>query len=162
MAGERITRFHAGHRFLSNFYLVPIEYDGIQYPSVEHAYQAAKTLDLTRRKKICAASRPGLAKAMGSTVPLREGWDEMKLDVMEELLRHKFSKHRYPILHGLLKYTGTAMLIEGNNWGDRFWGMTLEAKLTQFGDGEAHKPEWVGENWLGRLLMKIRDGKGTA
>ena len=158
----RITRFHGEYRFLSNFYPVKVEYDGVQYPTVEHAYQAAKVEahEVYRRgsyvigkwrEVIRIADTPGRAKGFGRRVPLRAGWDEMKLKVMEELLRHKFSKRLYPVLAYSLMATGEAELIEGNDWGDRFWGATLQA----FGE-HSKPPQWVGGNHLGKLLMKLR------
>lgn len=56
---------------------------------------------------------------------------------MEDLLRLKFSNRE---VANLLILTGDEELIEGNWWGDKFWGIY---------NGE-------GENHLGKLLMKIR------
>lgn len=61
----------------------------------------------------------------------------MKLRVMELLLRQKF---QIPELGAKLLSTGSAELVEGNHWGDTFWGVYNK----------------VGHNHLGKLLMKIR------
>lgn len=117
--------------FLSNFY----EHDG---STVEHRYQAAKTDDMTWAARILSAPTPGAAKKLGRRAPMRPTWDDEKVAVMLTLLRAKFTR---PDLARHLLATGDATLIEGNWWGDRFWGVC---------DGE-------GENHLGRLLMQVRD-----
>jgi len=90
-----IDDFRGPYRWLSNFEPSPVEFDGVIYPTVEHAYQAAKNESPLYRKHI-----------------------------LERLLA-----------------TGDQELIEGNTWGDRFWGVC---------DGE-------GQNQLGRLLMELRN-----
>lgn len=133
-----ITHFRGEYRWLSNFWPVTVTLEGMDFPSVEAAYQAAKTLDLEVRAQIAALSRPGEAKRMGRKLNIRDGWDGMKLQVMEDLLRQKFAD---PELRQKLLATGDAHVEERNTWDDRFWGVC---------DGE-------GENHLGRLLMLIRD-----
>lgn len=137
-----IDHFIGKYHFLSNFYRVNIEYEGHDYPTVEHAYQAAKTNDPHKRARIRAAATPGLAKAMGRRVKLIEGWDDKRVDVMRQLLRDKFA---YPDLMEKLLETGDAELVEGNDWGDTWWGVYYPPK----GDP-------IGENMLGKLLMQIR------
>lgn len=135
----KITNFFGANRFLSNFYYpCNIELDGDIYPSTEHAYQAAKTFDIGERMSILEAKTPGEAKRLGKKVTLREDWDKVKLSVMEDLLRQKFTK---VALRARLLLTGEAELIEGNTWGDTFWGVC----------------GGVGENHLGKILMKIRN-----
>ncbi|MEA2735214.1 MAG: hypothetical protein QOE14_1665, partial [Humisphaera sp.] len=108
------------------------------YPSSEHAYQAAKTLDVAERKKIAATTSPADAKRAGRALKLRDDWETAKFDVMERCVRDKFTRH--PDLRQKLLATGDAELIEGNTWGDRVWGVY---------QGE-------GANHLGRILMKVR------
>lgn len=134
---NKIESFQGEHRFLSNFWNVYVTYDGEIYPTVEHAYQAAKTLEPEFRKAICYATT-GQAKRMGRKVPMRKDWDVIKLGVMDNLLRQKFAD---PELQELLLATGDADLIEGNTWGDYYWGVC---------NGE-------GQNWLGKLLVAIRE-----
>ncbi len=71
------------YEFLSNFYPAMVMYDGEYYRTVEHAYQAAKTLDLERRKQIQSVIQPGYAKKLGKNGTLKDNWDEIKLNVME-------------------------------------------------------------------------------
>lgn len=133
-----IDRFTEKFRFLSNFYPAQVIFDNVVFPSTEHAFQAAKTLDLGDRRRIRQSKTYSQAKKLGSKVKLRPGWEGMKYNVMKELLRQKFSRN--PLRERLLD-TGDAKLVEGNTWGDRIWGVV---------DG-------VGANLLGKALMEIRD-----
>lgn len=133
-----IDSFSGDYDFLSNFHPSPVLLDGIEYPTVEHAYQAAKTLDKEQRKAIQLAETPGKAKKLGQKVDIREEWELIKLLVMSNLLIQKFD---VPGLHSLLIATGDAKLVEGNWWHDTYWGVC---------DGK-------GKNHLGKLLMQIRD-----
>lgn len=141
-----ISSFSGKWAGLSNFAPVVVEFEGRLYPSVEHAFQAAKTLDPSLREQIAQASTPGRAKQLGRRASLRPGWDQMRIDVMRELLEKKFAT---PTYKALLEATGDEDLVEGNDWHDRFWGAVW---LTSEND-------WDGENHLGRLLMTIRRGK---
>lgn len=138
----QIVSFRDAYRFLSNFYPSPVTYGAspLTYPTVEHAFQAAKTLNHNERAAFAYdavhAMTPGDAKRAGRALVLRPDWEDVKLDVMLDLLRLKFED---PHLASLLIHTGTAVLIEGNHWGDRFWGV----------DG-------TGLNHLGLLLMQVR------
>jgi len=138
-APARITEFQGPYRFLSNFYPAQVEFEGLSYPTVEHAYQSAKTLNMDDRKRIAAAPTPAAAKAAGRAMqPLRPDWDTAKFQVMETCLRYKFTQH--PDLRAALLATGDAHLEEGNTWNDTIWGTV----------------NGVGDNRLGKLLMKIR------
>ena len=139
-----VTSFRKPFAFLSNFSKSPVEFEGVAYPSVEHAYQAAKTLDPDWRAQMLRMPRPDWVKRMPQrrAFPWREGWDGMKDGIMLGLLRKKFSD---PKKAGLLLATGRRRLIEGNIWGDRYWGACQDE------DGQ-----WVGENRLGELLMEVR------
>jgi ribA/ribD-fused uncharacterized protein len=139
-APGKIGEFQGEYRFLSNFYPAEVVFEAITYPSVEHAYQSAKTLDMNQRRRIAAIMDPGEAKRAGRALnPQRADWEQVKFDVMETCVRYKFTHH--PELREKLLATGSATLEEGNTWGDRIWGMV---------DG-------VGENRLGKILMKVRD-----
>lgn len=135
----KIDSFKGEYRWLSNFWLVSVELDGKTYKSVEHAYMAAKTLDPELREIICNFDTPEQAKKFCKTIKLRDDWEEEKLRVMHNLLVQKFFNQG---LRAKLIATGDAELIEGNVWGDTFWGVC----------------KGVGSNHLGRLLMQIRDG----
>lgn len=139
IAVPSISEFNGEYRFLSNFYRADVEYDGIVYPSSEHAYQAAKTLDKHTRLKISKFDTPSYAKKYGRDVPLRPDWENVKIGIMTEIVRYKFTKHQD--LKEKLLATGDANLIEGNHWGDRIWGVCKGS----------------GQNNLGKILMKIRE-----
>jgi hypothetical protein len=120
----------------------PLVYDGITFFTVENFYQAMKCPKQDReiRRKI-AYMQPFAAKKYWKGRKPRADWKEINLDVMEFALRHKFApgtnwRHQ-------LMATGEEEIVEWNNWGDRFWGRDVR-------DG-------LGENHLGRLLMKLRD-----
>jgi ribA/ribD-fused uncharacterized protein len=138
-----INSFAGKYRFLSNFYECTVSYAQENYPSVEHAYQAAKTLDLEYRAMIKKALTPAKAKQLGRVVPIRDNWELIKIPIMRGLVKQKFKN---PELLHRLQATTPAILIEGNWWGDKFWGVHI--------DGE-------GENWLGKILMEIRDVQST-
>lgn len=138
-----INCFDGEFAFLSNFYESPCEFEGMVYPTVEHAFQAAKTLDQLERIEIAAARTPGQAKRMGRRVQLREDWEAVKTDVMRKCLQSKFKN---PFLKDLLLATGDATLIEGTTWHDRCWGVCYCPTC-----------KGVGENRLGKLLMELRE-----
>ena len=133
----QINDFRGDYRWLSNFHLVDVELDGVRYPSTEHAYQAAKTIDAAQRESIRVLPTCGMAKRAGQRVTLRADWEQVKRDVMLDLQRQKY---RSPELRKLLLGTSDAELVEGNTWGDTYWGVC----------------RGVGENWLGRLIMQVR------
>lgn len=166
-----IVDFRGPYRWLSNFHLAEVYFEGHFYRSSEHAYQAAKA-DAGRSALFPMPTQAGLdqcnatralfrdpqptgefnadgieilrilscpeAKRLGGRIPIRHDWEQVKLDVMEAILRDKFTRHHD--LQAWLLDTGNRELVEGNTWGDRFWGVC----------------GGVGENHLGRLLMKIR------
>lgn len=76
---------------------------------------------------------------MGNEVPLRSDWEKVKVDIMRKIVKSKFTDIE---LMKKLKATGDAELVEGNTWKDFFWGICNDR----------------GQNWLGRILMEIRDG----
>lgn len=137
-----VSSFRGEYFFLSNFSPFEFTWDGVDYPTLEHIYQASKTEDLTLRRDIARAGTPGKAKRLGRSVPLRPDWDRIKLKVMHELLLIKFGNTNkfYPEMRDKLLATGDAMLIEGNNYGDTYWGVCMGA----------------GHNMLGALLMLVR------
>ena len=134
-----ITEFENEYEFLSNFYEVSIEYDGLTYGSSEAAFQAQKCM--TNEERLAFTKyNPDESKRAGKRVKLRSDWEDVKLGIMEEILRAKFTQHE-DIAQKLIN-TGERILIEGNDLGDVFWGID-----TATGEGENH---------LGKILMKIR------
>lgn len=137
-----IDRFKGKYRYLSNFWLDPVTMGGKVYPSVENAYQAAKIEKKAGRDFFLTCS-PAEAKKKGQEIEATEGfnkvrWDLMKLNTMKGLLWKKFTEGSF--LAEKLIATGFEDLVEGNNWGDVFWGVC----------------GGVGENHLGNLLKVTR------
>ena len=136
---KKIRSFKGKYAFLSNFYPCIVEYEGISYPSSEHAYQATKSLDVEQRLSIAACPAPSDAKLFGRRLHLREDWEEVKISVMLAVVRDKFARNcAGEDIRELLLATGDAYLEEGNNHGDRFWG-TVEGE---------------GRNELGKILIR--------
>ncbi len=138
-----ITSFSREYHFLSNFYIEP------DRTHVVAEYQAAKCVDEFERTIIISKSGlyapPGQAKRAGKKVKLRPDWEQVKFQIMDELVMAKFVDH--PELREKLLATGDAELIECNTWGDRFWGMCHDPVTGQM----------AGENHLGKTLMRVRE-----
>jgi len=136
MTGKMIKEFQGDNRWLSNFTPCCVMLDGVTYPSVENAYQAAKTVVAGERVPFTTMTA-GQAKRAGRDVTMRSDWDDVKITVMENLTRQKYSVE--PLKSKLLM-TGDVEIQEGNSWGDTFWGIC----------------NGIGENNLGKLIMKVR------
>lgn len=134
-----IDKFNGEHSFLSNFSPANITWRGQVWPTTEHAFQAAKTDNKDEQKAIRKAGTPGQAKKLGRLVTLRPSWEGEKIGVMREVLHAKFTQN--PSLKDDLLDTGDSKLVESNNWKDIFWGVC----------------KGKGQNWLGKLLMELRD-----
>lgn len=133
-----INRFQGEYFFLSNFYPASVWYDGHLYPTVEHAYQAAKTLLWHQRRQIqlLDAEQANIAKRLGKTVKLRPEWNEGLRDyVMLDLVRQKFAEVSK---QELLRLTRTEELVEGNNWHDLYWGKCTCRTRGHNNEGENH------------------------
>lgn len=138
---KRVLFYEGKWYFLSNFSSFAILQNGIIWMTVEHAYQEAKFSDSAIIEEIRTAmsahdSKEIAQKHRGS---VRADWDDIKLDVMERLLRMKIAQH--PYVHDKLLETGNAELIDDSPK-DSFWG---------------RGPDWQGLNHLGKLWMKLRD-----
>jgi len=134
-----IESFSGEYRFLSNFWMARVTIGDIDWPTVEHVYQAAKSLDENDWLIIWNCKTPGQAKRAGNKIKLREDWNQVKLDAMNQFVTAKFEQN--PHLMNKLLATGDAELIEGNNWGDTYWGVC----------------RGKGSNHLGKILMEIRN-----
>lgn len=132
---EVIGSFKGPYAFLSNFYPAKVMLDGVEYPNVECAYQAAKTTDPEIREKLRTSS-PEWAKR--NAPPKPPDWYSRSLPLMESLVRAKFTITLE--LRKLLLATHPLKLVEGNTWGDTFFGVCNGS----------------GENHLGKTLMKVR------
>lgn len=134
-----IDKFEDEYRFLSNFDTHPFTFKDRLFKSVEHAYQAYKATNRTDFELVANASTPGRAKRAGRTIECRPDWEDIKVDIMLQLVRAKFISN--PHLTDKLLDTGDRELIEGNTWGDTFWGVCNNK----------------GHNMLGIILMKVRE-----
>lgn len=146
-----ITSFDGKYDFLSNFYEFPVEFTGadgasVAFPTNEHAFQAAKYLAYSGPveakvdyvDQILNAPTPAKAKYIGRSISINPGtWDAMRINVMREVCYRKFL---VPTMRSRLLSTGSEMLVEGNTWGDTFWG----------------RCEGRGQNYLGVILMELR------
>jgi predicted NAD-dependent protein-ADP-ribosyltransferase YbiA (DUF1768 family) len=84
-----IKEFSGDYRWLSNFEPAIVSDEHLQYPTVEHAYQAAKTNDLDEKLAVAKSLTPGRAKWAGRKVKMREDW--VKYSIMEDLVRQSLT-----------------------------------------------------------------------
>ena len=138
MTQKVIDTFDLDYDFLSNFYPCDVTYKGITYPSSEAAFHAQKTTDVYQQVRFTKMN-PSQAKRAGRKLDLRPDWEDVKYQIMYDIVLQKFVQN--DDLQRKLLNTEDAELIEGNWWGDTFWGVC----------------KGVGENHLGKLLMKIRE-----
>ena len=132
-----VKGFFGAYRFLSNFELGEVVYEGIRYPSSENAYQSAKSLDMEARLKFVDIT-PSDSKKLGRKLEVRSDWENIKYRVMYDIVLDKFSRN--PQLGEMLIETGDRYLEETNHWRDETWGVC----------------NGVGTNWLGKILMDVR------
>ena len=142
----KIFGFFGAFRFLRNFYPVVsgVFFEELCYPSVEHAYQAAKWPCNQRTQFVEITA--GKAKKLGRLAPEfnSKKWDKNKVSLMAALCRQKFTND--PKLKEMLLMTDDCVLEERNSWGDVFWGRNEKGE---------------GENNLGQILMNIRHDLAT-
>lgn len=139
-----INRFDGPYAFLSNFSPASVVFEDASYPTVENAFQAAKTLDLGLRVQFTRCT-PSYAKRLGRQVLLRDDWESVKDKIMFDLLKQKFASGTR--MSQLLLKTDTAYLCEGNTWHDNHFGACTCDRCM----GVTHL------NLLGQMLMKIRE-----
>lgn len=138
-----ITSFRGSHWFLSNFYPSPIIIDTTYFGTAEHLYQALKAQKQEDFIRISLAETAAIAKQIGRTVALRNNFEQQKLAIMTFVVRAKFYQNTN--LLKMLHDTEDEILIEGNIWGDTYWGSIKNGKT------------WIGKNNLGKILMSVRD-----
>lgn len=134
---QAIKQFRGDFFFLSNFYECPVTYKQLTYTNNEVAFQAQKCTSDSEKIQFTKLN-PTEAKKLGRKVNLRKDWEAVKVRIMEEIVRAKFTQNTE--LADKLLATGDAYLEEGNTWGDRIWG-TVNGS---------------GANRLGFILMQIR------
>ena len=91
----------------------PLVHQGIEYRTVENFSRAMKTAedDLETRRKIAAAA-PDEARRLGEQVQARPDWPEIRREVMETALRHKFAPGTR--WHARLRLTGDREITDGS------------------------------------------------
>ena len=151
---EIINTFRDNHYFLSSMYPLNngvVTLDGRVVSSVEIGYQSEKFLNAEAREAVLRSVDGYAAKRLANKIEVedpsarRADWESIKLDVMRWYVLQKFKRN--PEITEELINTSNAPLIEANQWGDTFWGVS---KIKGGGDRAQ------GENHLGRLLMETR------
>lgn len=137
---DSINRFKGEYDFLSNRFPCRVLWDGLEYRSAEAAFLASKCKD-EKERKVYAGCTTDKAVLRGKDQIPYSGWEEARISIMESILRAKFEQN--PALMRKLIETGNCVLLNGNNKQETFWGVDLYS--------------WMGENYLGRILMNIRD-----
>ena len=139
MGKPTIRSFRDEYRFLSNFWDAPVTCNGLTHQSNEAAFQAQKCMTEEEKMQFTTLLA-NEAKRLGRCVQLRPDWENVKLSIMEEIVRAKFTQNED--LKQRLLATGDEVLEEGNTWHDTFWGVDAKTR--------------VGENHLGRILIRVR------
>lgn len=127
-----------------------MKFNGIVFPTAEHAYQyeRAKFLnELTAANDILRVRKPQDAKLIGSRLQRSAQWDACKRDKMRDIVTAKFSQT--PAMKAALINTGSINLIEATF--DRFWGSGLPLNTKGMIEGR-----WHGSNVLGQILVELR------
>jgi len=145
-----INYFREENAWLSNMTSVPILYKGHTFNSTEAAFMWEKDPNGTVETpegvipwlQFCLTQPPNIVKKKSREVKLREDWNDVKLKIMYDVLVIKFSQ---PYFMTKLLATENQNIVEGNFWNDRFWGVDVKVTPNE------------GENWLGRLIMDIRN-----
>lgn len=137
-----ITTFRGQYSWLSNFSKCEVSWKDRKYPSVEHAYQAAKGTDSNVEWfKFCQETiKPGKVKVASRKLKLRPNWNNIKDFVMFQLLQQKYSQQ--PFRQKLIETKGLEIK-EYNRWNDTYWGVCEKTGK--------------GENTLGKMTMAIRE-----
>lgn len=150
-----IKGFFEDYRFLSNFHLCDVYFEGLLYPSSESAYMAAKSTDLYTRQLFSSnpknvigeekpVMRPAEARKFGQTIELRPDWDKIKYDMMLAIVFDKFWRNKD--IREKLIATGDKYLEESCHWHDLYWAKCY-----------CPNHNGKGQNNLGDILMKVRN-----
>lgn len=135
-----IKEFKNQYFFLSNFYECPIYYNKLVFCNAEAAFQAQKVIDEKEQYKFINLNA-SQARKLGKTIVLRKDWEEVKDNIMYEIVKRKFTVNKE--LQQKLIDTKDEELVEGNWWHDTYWG--IDSKTG------------IGKNKLGKILMKVRE-----
>lgn len=115
----------------------------VTFKTAEHAFQTFKCTNIKDATYVMSANTPGEAKKRGRSIVKHDGWDTMSTNVMRDIVSIKVLM--YFDVRRVLINTSNAIIIEGNTWGDKLWGMVKNSN-----------GEWEGENRLGQILMELR------
>ncbi len=128
---------------LDNFSSFQVEWRGKLYPTSEHAYQAAHFFEtdpaLAEQVRLARSAHDAQKIARENSHMYRKDWDEIKPEIMKEILLAKVEQQPY-VKHKLLE-TGDYEIVEDSPKDD-FWGWGADRK---------------GRNQLGKIWMEIRD-----
>lgn len=141
-----IVKFESEYFWLSNFYEVPVKLGNLTFGSTEAAFQGCKYKAALGDQRTqyefledMIQANPSQSKKLGKRLSIDvDKWESIKVRCMREVVKAKFDQH--DDLRLKLIETGAALLVEGNTWGDKFWGRC---------DG-------AGLNVLGSILMELR------
>lgn len=136
-----IRDFRGEHSFLSNFAECFIWLRGVLYHSVEAAFQSEKNPSAEWKKFCSDNKRNSVAaiRAAGRMIKLRSDWHNVKDAVMEYCVKQKFKQE--PFRSKLLDIPNDCFIVEGNTWGDTYWGADLRMG---------------GRNKLGNMIMQLK------
>lgn len=133
---------------LSNFSAFPLTWKTSQYlytrfATSEQAYHWEKFKHIGGRGvqellEEALSAHDAFTIAQKHSALRREDWDEVKVEVMRNILRAKVDQHEY--VKRKLLATGDRILVE-DSWRDDFWGWG---------------PNRDGQNVLGKLWMEVR------
>ena len=137
---KQIFFYEHDYYIFSNFSSFAIEWKGKLYMTSECAYHSEKFDDIEIKEKIrnLKSSHEAFKFAENNKHLYKSNWNDIKLDIMKDILRSKVEQHPY-VLKKLID-SGDKELVE-NSWRDSYWGW-----------GENRN----GENHLGKLWMEIR------
>lgn len=138
---ERVCFYEQDFYVLSNFSSFQIERGNGFFPTSEHAYHWEKfphRADLQWKIRRAASAHDAFKIAERNKEYRRPDWDDVKVDIMRDILGAKIEQHEY--VRRKLLATGDRELVE-NSWRDDFWGWG---------------PNRDGQNMLGKLWMELR------
>lgn len=142
---REIATFYMGEWYcFDNFSAFSVKWKDALWPTAEHAYQASKFEFEIIREEIRNAPSAHETKQLANRmygIYIRPDWNDIKLSVMEEIVRHKLEQH--PYVERKLMESGQMILVEDSHK-DTFWGCG---------------PDYDGQNHLGKIWMKLRDEK---
>jgi hypothetical protein len=125
----------------TNFSRHGFELEGDWWLTSEHYFQAQKfvgTADCDRIRRL-ATPRDVFNLAHQLNDRVRSDWLAVRVEVMKKAVKRKFEFN--PEIQAVLLGTGDALLVEDSPI-DAFWG---------------RGPDGKGQNWLGQILMQVRD-----